>query len=174
MEKGESVRRDGFFDRRPDKGRSDAEEVAESVLLKSQREPEEKKIPYMGYLFSGIAFDSQIGPNMAHQVIKAAGQLTYRQLCILNLAVLKDSFRLRKGNYRGQGSFPRELYQVLYECLDLYHRGYLNLCGEVAFGPTNIKPGSITIQGLGVDICNLMKLALIPLEDIRPIAAQLG
>lgn len=43
----ESVRTDGFFDEKPS-GRSDAEEVAESVLLKSQREPEEKKIPLWG------------------------------------------------------------------------------------------------------------------------------
>lgn len=86
---------------------------------------------------------------------------------------MKDSFGLRDGDYRGQGSFSKELYQVLYECLDLYHKGYINFGGEVAFGPTDIKPGSMTVQGLGADIFNLMKLALIPSEDIAPIAAQL-
>src|SRR5687767_3997284 len=41
---GDKVRDDDFFE---DKigGRSDAEEVAESVLLKSQREAEERKLP---------------------------------------------------------------------------------------------------------------------------------
>ena len=84
-ESGESLRGDGFFDEKQT-GRSDAEEVAESVFLKAQREPEEKKIRYMGYLLSSIAFDPQISVHMAHQLSKNAEQLTYRQLCILNFA----------------------------------------------------------------------------------------
>ena len=48
--RGENVRNDGFFSEDPNK-RSDAEEVAESILLKCQREPEEKKIQYMGHFF---------------------------------------------------------------------------------------------------------------------------
>ena len=43
---GEHVRDDGFFDTADD-GRSEAEEVWESTLLKSQRDPEEKKLPYL-------------------------------------------------------------------------------------------------------------------------------
>jgi hypothetical protein len=172
MENGESVRSDGFFDNK-NTGRSDAEEVVEGVLLRSQREPEERKIPYMGHLLSSIAFDSQIGAQMAHQITRAAEQLTYRQLCILKLAVVKDAFGLRNGDYRGQASFSKELYQVLYECLDLYHRGLIGFGGEVAFGPTDIQPGGMTLQGLGADIFNLMKLTLIPNEDLLPIALQL-
>lgn len=172
IENGESVRSDGFFDKKHT-GRSDAEEVAESVLLRSQREPEERKIPYMGHLLSSVAFDSQISAQMAHQITKAAEQLTYRQLCILKLAVVKDAFGLLNGDYRGQGSFSKELYQVLYECFDLYQKGYISFGGEVAFGPTDIKPGSMTVQALGADIFNLMKLALIPSEDLVPIALQL-
>jgi hypothetical protein len=148
--------------------------VAESVLLKSQREPEEKKIPYMGHLFAGVAFDPQISAQLAHQIIKTAEQLTYRQLCILKLAVVKHSFTLRAGDYRNiGGGFTKDLYQVLYECLDLYHRGLINFGGEVAFGPTDVKPGSMTVQGLGADIFNLMKLSLIPNEDLQPICMQL-
>jgi hypothetical protein len=169
---GESIRTDGFFDEKPS-GRSDAEEVAEGVLLKSQREPEEKKIPYMGHLLAKIAFAPEISAQMTHQIAKAAEQLTYRQLCILKLAVVKQAFELRSGDYRGQGSFSKELYQVLYECLDLYHRGFINFGGEVAFGPTDIAPGKMTVRGLGADLYNLMKLATIPNEDLTPIATQL-
>lgn len=169
---GEKIRTDGFFDEKPS-GRSDAEEVAESVLLRSQREPEEKKIHYMGHLLSSVAFDPQINAHMAHQIIKAAEQLTYRQLCILKLAVTKQVWGLRNGDYQGQGSFSKELYQVLYECIDLYHRGFINFGGEVAFGPTDINPGKMAAQGLGADIYNLMRLVTIPEEDIAPIATQL-
>lgn len=127
----------------------------------------------MAHLLSSVAFDPQIGAQMAHQLIKAAEQLTYRQLCILKLAVIKQEFGLRDANYRGQGSFPRELYQVLYECFDLYQRGFINFGGEVAFGPTDVAPGKIAVQGLGADLFNLMRLMEIPNEDLIPIALQL-
>lgn len=172
LEQGERLRTDGFFDGKP-RGRSDAEEVAESVLLKCQREPEEKKIPYMGHLLSSLAFDPAISAQMAHQITKAAEHLTYRQLCLLKVAVSKDALGLRAGDYRGQGSFPKELYQVLYECLDLYHRGFVNFGGEVAFGPTDVAPGQMSVQGLGADIFSLMKLALIPNKDLGPLVEQL-
>ena len=172
IENGERIRTDGFFDEK-ESGRSDAEEVAENVLLKSQREPEEKKLPYMGHLLSNIAFDSQISPQMAHQIIKIAEQLTYRQLCLLRLGVVKEGFGLRDGDYRGQDDFAKELYQVLYECLDLYHRGLVNFGGGVAFGPTDIAPGKMTVQGLGADLYNLMMLATIPQNDLVSIVRQL-
>jgi len=172
IEVGESIRTDGFFEQKRT-GRSDAEEVAESVLLKSQREPEEKKIPYMGYLLAGVAFDTEISAHMAHQITKAAEQLTYRQLCLLKLAVVKDDLGLRAEDYRKQGQFQKRLYQILYECLDLYHKGFLNFGGGVVFGPTDIAPAKMTVQGLGADIYNLMKLSLIPNEDLLPIVAQL-
>lgn len=166
---GDKLREDGFFVQNR-RGRSDADEVAESILLKSQREPEEKKIVYMGYLFASVAFDNGISAEIAHQISKAAEQLTYRQLCIMRLSVAKNVFKLREEDYRGQDIFPRELYQVLYECIGLYNCGLINMGGEVAFGPTDVKPGKMTIQGLGADIYNLMKLRTIPNEDLIPIA----
>jgi hypothetical protein len=172
IEKGHMLRNDGFFDPKAD-GRSDAVEVAEGVLQKAQREVEERKVPYMGYLLSNIAFAPDISPAMAHQIIKASEHLTYRQLCILKLSVEKQAFSLRTADYRGSSSFSKELYQILYECLDLYHRGFVSIGGEVAFGPTDIAPAKLTVQGMGADIFNLMRLASIPNDDLVPIAAQL-
>jgi hypothetical protein len=166
---GERIRDDGFFDKKR-QGRSDADEVIESILLKSQREPEEKKIIYMGHLMANVAFNKEISAEMAHQITKAAEQLTYRQLCILKLSVTKEIYNLRGGDYRGQGSFSKELYQLLYEYLDLYTHGLINIGGQVAFGPTDIAPGKITLQGLGADIYNLMQLHNISNEELIPIA----
>lgn len=127
----------------------------------------------MGHLLSNVAFDPEISAQMTHQITKAAEQLTHRQFCILKLAVVKQAFGLRSGDYRGQGSFSKELYQVLYECLDLYHRAFINFSGKVAFGPTEIFPGKMTVQGLGADLYNILNLATIPNEDLDPIATQL-
>ena len=171
---GESLREDGFFDEKQT-GRSDAEEVAESVFLKAQREPEEKKIQYMGYLISSIAFDSEINVHMAHQLTKAAEQLTYRQLCILKLSVVKDNFELHDKDYRGQGTLAQELYPLLYEYMDLYRKDFIIF--GIGFSSisslADINPGLADVQGIGVDLYNLMKLCLIPDEDITPIAEHL-
>lgn len=170
---GEPLRTDDFFDP-GSRGRSPAEEVAESVLLKAQREPEERKVRFMGYLLSSIAFDAEINPELAHQLTKAAEQLTYRQLCILKLAVTKGGFALRASDYRGQPRFDKDLLQVLYECFDLYQRGYINNGGSVAFGPSDMTPASLTTQGLGSYLYNLMKLQDIPAEDVRAIGGLLA
>lgn len=172
IDSGDTLRADGFFDQK-NSNRSGAEEVAESVLLKAQREPEEKKIRFMGNLLSNISFDANISPELGHQVIKTAEQLTYRQLCILNLCALKQHYSLRSNDYRGQNSFPRELYQVLYECHDLYVRGLINFGGSVAFGPTDIIPGNMTIQGIGADLFNLMGLFNVVPPDVAKVAAVL-
>ena len=169
---GAEVRQDGFFDL-DDRDRSDATEVWESVLMKSQREPEEFKLPYMAHLLSNLAFDSGISANMAHQLTKAAEALTYRQLCVMKLTSEKDLFGLRLEDYRGHGGFSRELLQILYEYLDLYHRGFVNFGGKVAFGPSDVKPGNTLVQGLGAELFSLMQLREIPMDDVLPVAAQL-
>ena len=172
IENGEQVRQDGFFDD-DDKSRSAAKEVWESVLMKSQREPEEKKLPYMAHLMANIAFDPTVSPEMAHQLTKAAEELTYRQLCILKLTTVKDQFALRLEDYRGHGNFMRDLLQVLYEYFDLYQRGFVNFGGEVAMGPSDVKPGETVVQGLGAELFNFMQLSEVPIDDVTPIAAQL-
>ena len=172
IEGGEQVRQDGFFDESSD-SRSDAKDVWEGILMKSQREPEEKKLLYMAHLLSNLAFDSGIGVSMAHQLTKAAETLTYRQLCIMKLIVVKDDFALRSEDYRGYGDFSRELLQVLYEYFDLYRRGFVNFGGEVAFGPSDVNPGKTVVQGLGAELFNLMQIRGIPIEDVTPVATQL-
>jgi len=171
--KGEKTRSDGFFEKNSS-GRSNAEELAESVLLKSQREPEEKKIPLLAHLLANIAFSPEISVALGEQMIKAVDQLTYRQLCIMRLAAIKKEFKLRKSSFIGNKSFPRELYQVLHECYDLYNRGFTGNGGRAALGLLGIVPASIDLQGLGADIHNWMQLWQIPDEDIKPLVDVLS
>ena len=100
IEKGESVRDDGFFNNHGS-GRSDVDEVWESALLKSQREAEEKKLPYMAHLLANIAFDTEISTAMAHQITKIAESLTYRQMCILKLSATKEKFQSTEAKLSG-------------------------------------------------------------------------
>ena len=171
--RGEQVRTDGFFDRGVDE-RSDAEQIAESVLLRCQREPEEKKIRYMGHFFCNVAFESSVSADLAHQLLKHAEQMTYRQFCLLKISQYdNDRPRLRDGDYRNHSTFPIELQQILYEVYDLYQRGFVNFGGEVAFGPTDVKPRRMKTQGLGTYLALLLDAIFIPEEDLEPIIRQL-
>ena len=145
---GESVRDDGFFDSGGD-GRSDAEEVWESTLLKSQREPEEKKLPYMAHLLANLAFNPEISAAMAHQMTKEAEYMTYRQFCILQLSVERERFKLRDESYRGQaGPVSKELYQILYEYHDLYNRGVDQLRRHCCVVSDRCQPGHLHTAGV--------------------------
>ncbi len=174
LEKGESLRDDGFFDKKPT-GRSESEEIAEAIMLKCQREPQEKKILYMGYLKASIAFNSGVSADMGHQLIKIAEELTYRQFCILKLVIVKNRFGLRKQDYQNREEFSNELYQVLQECHDLCLKGCLDykipltFSGEIAVSYMNMQPNDMTIQKIGKDLFKLMKLSSIPDEDIIPL-----
>ena len=112
---------------------------------------------------------------LVHQLTKAAEQLTYRQLCILKLSVVKDNFELHDKDYRGQGTLAQELYPLLYEYMDLYRKDFIifGIGFSSVSSLADINPGLADVQGIGVDLFKLMKLALIPDEDIIPIAAQL-
>lgn len=174
LARGEKLRSDGFFDPGP-RGRSDAEELAESIILKAQREPEERKVPYMGHLLAGIAFDAEVNAELAHQLTKAAERLTYRQLGILKLGALAEgTFALRSDSYRGTETFKWDLLQVLYECYELNRDGFVSNGGAVAFGPTDVIPAGMKTQGLGAHLYNYMKLGLIPDADVRSIAELLA
>ena len=96
---GERVRDDGFFGTGGGE-RSDAEEVWESTLQKSQREAEEKKLTYMAHLLANLAFNTEISAAMAHQMTKAAESMTYRQLCILHLSATKEKVRFTQAKLR--------------------------------------------------------------------------
>ena len=169
---GEEVRDDGFFSA-GDGGRSEAEEVWESALLKSQREPEEKKLPYMAHLLANLAFDKRISAAMAHQMTKAAEFMTYRQLCILQLSTTKEKFNLRNRSYEGQDRFSKDLYQIIYEYYDLYNKGLINFGDTLAATLADVDPSAATPQALGVDIHYQMRLHSIPADELAPIAAQL-
>ena len=172
---GDKLREDGFFEE-GEAGRSDAEEVWEGLLSKCQREASERKLPYMGHLFAGLAFHESIDLDLAHQIISEAERLSYRQLCILRVCADRESFDLRSEPYVSKGqrevTLSEDVYPVLLECFDLCNRGLLGSLGAVLTVP-QIVPSAMSVQGIGVATHNLMKLGLIPEEDLSAVAERL-
>ena len=92
---------------------------------------------------------------------------------------MKNHFGLRSQDYQNREKFSKELYQVLQECHDLCLKGCLDykipltFSGEIAVSYMNMQPNKMTVQRIGEDLFNLMKLSSIPGEDIIPIAEVL-
>lgn len=103
-------------------------------------------------------------------MVKAMEALTYRQLQLLKLGVHCEGFGLRSTSYRGHPTFSVDLIQLLFEYLDLYVRGFVSFGGEAAFGPSDVIPGKIKVQGMGGHIYNYAKLSEIPSSELVPIA----
>ncbi|WP_273184517.1 hypothetical protein [Hyphomonas adhaerens] len=171
IKKGEKLRDDDFFEQTKH-GRKKSEEFAEAVLLKAQREAEEKKIPYLAVFLANAAFDSALNIEMAHQIVKAAESLTYRQFVLFKVAVLRKHLGLRNGRF-GAGNFDRMTIQLVYEIYDLARREYLNFEGNAVLGVSDIDPSTMAPMGMGAHIYNYLRLSNVPEAEVIAIAELL-
>ncbi len=122
---GDHIRDDDFFAGREGE-RSNADEVAESLILKAQREAEEKKIPFIANMLANIAFDPSVTVETAHQLSKTAEALTYRQLCIVRASQFMKGSNVQFRNFRSMSAIESPLMETLYETFDLMQRGLIS------------------------------------------------
>ena len=194
LEAGENLRQDGFFTSPLDQESiSDAEQIVERALLAVQRDPEESKILYTGNLITNLCFSSSFDVGMAHQLIKRAEELTYRQLCTLHISALLravDNLDIVEGqplfqltynlsqlnneswNDRGFKKLTQEQVFILTDCLDMYNMRLITI-GHFTNDIFDIIPKKIGIIGVGVYLWELMELSSIPEEDLLPISLAL-
>lgn len=170
---GEKVRDDGFFDEKTATGRG--REVVEAILSKAQREPEEAKVRFLGYLVASICFDATVSADLGHQLIKGADALTYRQLRLLAIIEKKDQFDLRRTHYpegtEAQKMLKdREVYQVLTDLWDLVQKQYIDNNDIATTGLDVLQPAGMTLLALGKDLYTLMRLDWIPTNELAVVA----
>jgi hypothetical protein len=60
-----------------------AEEIAEGVIGLAQKEPEERKLKYLGAMLASFAFDPKIDRSRANFFYRKVEKLSYRQLVLL-------------------------------------------------------------------------------------------
>ena len=87
---GEEFRKDGFFEETPT-NRSNFEEVVESTLKKVMDTTEEPKVKFMANLTENIHFNQNLDMDTYRQILKDLDELTYRQLCIIRLVILREN-----------------------------------------------------------------------------------
>lgn len=118
------LRNDGFFDQpRADDGRTNAEEVLESVLRRAQEAYEQRKAERLGKLFAYIARANDVTPAHAHRLITLVGRLTFRQL--LWLGVFKNAEERDLPDWSSTGTLGVRDQGFVLEVLELAQIGML-------------------------------------------------
>jgi hypothetical protein len=84
MRLGHEPRSDGFDGANPG-DRMFSEEIVEGVLLRVQRENQERKLPHYSEFLHSYVFNSALDPASARTIVSIADELSYRQFCILAL-----------------------------------------------------------------------------------------
>ncbi len=189
LNSGDKLRSDGFFEEKQ-KGRSDAEEIFEGVLLKAKNEHEEKKTRILGNIFVNTAFSGDFSAGEANHLLRIAENLTYREMCILSLVKRRDEIRgveLRR-DWLGEVNpsvnsvtidFSTEKTSVLQQAYELCNRG-LMICSfskeditalQTAF---DIIPDELTLTIMGRKYYKIMGLDDIPEKDVREVASYLS
>ena len=184
LKAGDILRNDGFFSEGTF-SRSDAVEVVDSMLFAVEDDPQEKKIRYMAHLIENASFRSSISADTACYYLKVFGNLTYRQICIINIAIRekKELLPLRKKSWQELGGNMKidDDTVILHELIDMYNKGYISLqfnSGNTslptAFSELSVIPSSLEA---GIMIRNLsvfMNLNKIPDDDLVPIVMALS
>jgi hypothetical protein len=173
---GDQLRDDGWFDEQP-RGRSAAAEIFEGSLLNAQREHEERKIEYLGYLLANLSFEANVDQSLANWVLRMAEQLTWTQLVLLAMIGRKADFVLPDitiGSDIDQWQ-PWGLHQQLAD-LGYAHRELILAArdaGEASREARSLIPvfnmrlRDMELRGGGVLLYHLMWIDRIPRTDIE-------
>ncbi len=194
LEQGIPLRQDSFFQAQITE-RAAAEEIFEGVIIASQQEHEEKKLRFYGRLFANIAFAKEISKEQANHILRLGQEISYRQMCLLNLVQNKEYFQLRKDDYipkDGSGEYLRdenkkihppkmsseEIY-LLSEINNLRIKRILSFEEQLILGKNigsleYIKPDTLELEPIGKELYKLMDLHEIPEEDVNKIAQLLS
>lgn len=92
LDKDDHIRQDNFFDFE-NKEQCPASEIFEGVLMVAKNSYEEKKIEYLGNLFTNIAFDKTCSQSEANYQLHIAESLTYSQLVLLQIFSKPDNWK---------------------------------------------------------------------------------
>ncbi len=180
LEAGETLRDDGFFDASNVSGRPTAEEVFEAVLLTAQREPEERKVEYLGYLLGNVSFEPVVDRSLASWAISIAQELSWTQFILLStIGRAPDDFVLPDIEI-GNSGLDWSSWGVAHQLADLGWAkreligGRTEKTERMGLPRINTRLRNQRLQDGGSLLFSLMELNKIPSDDVAPIIATLA
>ncbi len=167
---GDTLRSDNFFDEETD--RSSGEEVLEGGIIAAQREHEERKIEYIGYLLANICFDSSIDQSRANVLVEAAERMSWRQMTLLSYLNRLSEFALGwrdtpevdSANLQDLESPP---FDFLHEAAEAQRMRIL--MGVEAYLDYPYEPRKYAVSKLGERLYTLMELGNIPHSELEEL-----
>lgn len=172
MNNGDKLREDDFFKENPD-GKTDAEEVFESIVIASQRESQEMKQIFYGNMLANIGFISYLNADEFNFLLKVFEKLTYRQ-CLL-LAIFKSNTlaKINRINSFLKNSNPivgvvDSKDVILYkEIMDLYQKSLLFNDSNIIMNIKDVIPSNLFTYGMGMNILELAEIDKITEKNER-------
>ena len=109
---------------------------------------------------------------MAHQMLRFASEMSYRQYCILALALHASSFDLFEDHASsiGRQNLSGAQTSFLSDCWDLRMKGLLWTGTDHDLHLYEIRPGYLSLQPLGLTFATALGLESIQSQDITPLA----
>jgi len=175
---GDRIRDDGFFFAEQGK-RSSGEELFEAVLIAAQREHEERKVEYLGYLFANLCFEEEVDRSLANWIIKIAQELTWTQLVLLSLVGQMEKFDFPDFDMEDRGSTGWRSFGLRDQLVDLSWSKRAMIGASVSARAGQRLPRISTrfrdqrLQAHGQLLFGLMQLEWIPLDDIEDVLQDL-
>ncbi|PNH82959.1 hypothetical protein CXZ05_13600 [Arthrobacter sp. AFG20] len=174
---GGRVRNDGFWS--SSKGfPSPGEEVVEAVLIAAQREPQERKLEYLGCLLAQIAYHDEIPLETAVWMINTAERLTWTQYSLISMIGRKEEFDLG-GIEVGQGINSWKGWAVHEELRAMGPFG-LSIMGAPAkktprlgLGLFNMDLADFELGNGGQLLFNFLGVGDIPVDEIEELIEAL-
>jgi hypothetical protein len=176
LEAGMTIRQDSFWQARGGFAPA-AQETFEAVLLASQREPEERKLPHLGNAYAYIASDPAMTPTASHWLIKTAETMTWTQFQLLSMVARTDELEV-SGITLGKGANNWDSVSLHKELVDLGSGGRYFIHGgyETLESGIKIPSNSLASQRLvnpGTLLFGALRLGDIPRSDLQDIVTRL-
>lgn len=171
MEQGKEIRDDGFFNEGTD-DRSTADEIVEGALIAAQREHEERKVEYIGYLIANICFDDSLDASHSNALISTAERMSWRQMRILSYLLRLQEFT---GLDRAVHTFDPDSVRGLEPAPDDFLHEFSELqrmrilMDIEAFMDFPFDPSKHAVSNFGMQLYSLMELKRIESSVLQEI-----
>lgn len=142
---------------------SSASKLFEGSLLKAKEEYDSKKIPFISFFTANVLFTPNISESKAFVMMEILSNLTYRQLCALQIFYQKNVLPVGSWEVRLKDTPAlQNFYDIAYEFISL--KDYLLIVQNIQGQGIGIS--DYRISSLGKELAITANLGSLPQEEL--------